>query len=328
MADIYFHKLFPKQNLHQCFRFCYTPMHGVGLEFANRALESLGFSNIPVDSQALPDPDFPTAAFPNPEEPGAFNEAIKCARQNACHVIFSNDPDADRFAVAELTHNEEYRVFNGNELGALFAYFCLPALPNSAMISTIVSSKLVQKICKLNGIAYFETNTGFKNIGNKAIELEKEGYNVIFAYEEAIGFMCNPLIKDKDGISALAFFAAKTNQIYEQGMTLESCLNNINKKYGMHIQSNGYVKKSVDETRKIIEAFEANLFSDLVNFEKSKSQIKLEFSNNVWIMLRPSGTEPKLKYYSETVCDDLEAGETNLQDSLQKIFDVIAKLSE
>ncbi|KAJ3326944.1 Phosphoglucomutase-3, partial [Kappamyces sp. JEL0680] len=229
---------------------CYTPMHGVGLEFATKAVSTLGLQPmVVVPEQAKPDPEFPTVAFPNPEEKGALDLAMKHATQSGCTLIFANDPDADRFACAEWQETtKRWQVFSGNQLGVLLASFVLEGMrdrdgrldPSLAVLTTAVSSHMLQELAKVEGIHFDETLTGFKWLGNRAIELEQEGKKVVFAFEEAIGFMCGRMVRDKDGVSALAVFYEWANHLYAQGKTVAKYLDTLYSKYGCWVSNNAY----------------------------------------------------------------------------------------
>lgn len=191
-------------------------MHGVGHVFAKQAFETFNLAPFyPVLEQISPDPDFSTVDNPNPEEIKSLDLSIKAANSSGASVIFINDPDADRLAVGEKQANGEWRVFTGNEIGCMMASFLIERLKlknggvlpkNTAMLTTAVSSQMLSAIAKKDGILYEETLTGFKWLGNSAAKLELAGYEVIFAYEEAIGFMVPGIVHDKDGVSALAIF--------------------------------------------------------------------------------------------------------------------------
>jgi phosphomannomutase len=197
MVKLYFEHLalqrqFPE--LKQAFvKVCYTPMHGVGLEFAKKAVSTFELADfVAVPSQMNPDPEFPTVKFPNPEEKGALDKAIDCALEYQCDIIFANDPDADRFACAEFQKTTgKWTVFTGNQIGILLASFVIEKYrkdgqldKNLAVLTTAVSSHMLEDLAKVEGIYFDETLTGFKWLGNRAIELEGIGKNVVFAFEE------------------------------------------------------------------------------------------------------------------------------------------------
>ncbi len=215
-----------KLNAATPLRFTYTAMHGVGYEFSVESFKS--FDHVPffsVKEQIQPDPDFPTVTFPNPEEgKSALTLAIKTANENDSTIILANDPDADRLAVAEKNrHSDDWRVFNGNEIGALLGWWIwhcykeknkaqLEAQPDIAqnvyMLYSTVSSQILRSIAEKEGFSCEDTLTGFKWMGNRADYLiNTENKEVIFCFEEAIGFLCSSKVLDKDGISAEAIMA-------------------------------------------------------------------------------------------------------------------------
>eukprot|EP00094_Tigriopus_californicus_P008514 TCALIF_08206-PA protein Name:"Similar to PGM2 Phosphoglucomutase-2 (Homo sapiens)" AED:0.04 eAED:0.04 QI:1733/0.87/0.77/1/0.87/0.88/9/0/593 len=237
----------------------YTAMHGVGANFIDRALETAGFKAlVHVKEQRVePDPEFPTVVFPNPEEgKSALNLAVKTADVIGSIHILANDPDADRLAIAEK-HNGQWRIFSGNEIGTLLGWFQFIShtthnpdtnRANLYFIASTVSSKILRSIAREEGLSFEETLTGFKWMGNRADEIEKENPNlseserkhVLLAYEEAIGFMCGTAVLDKDGISAglraaeLIAFLGKRNQ------TLTDKLDALYTTYGYHFSEANY----------------------------------------------------------------------------------------
>jgi phosphomannomutase len=224
-------------------KICYTPMHGVGYDYAKRAFQECGldaFYAVPLQSK--PDPDFPTVVFPNPEEKGALDMAIKYANEQGCDLVFANDPDADRFAMAEKV-DDTWFVFNGNQIGILLAEFLLLQSEKKkwAVLTTTVSSRMLKSFAEYHSIYYDDTLTGFKWLGNRADELIKEGYHVLFAYEEAIGYMPTTIVKDKDGISAMCVAAKHAHNIYQQGKKMVDVLKECQTKYGTFVSNNGYL---------------------------------------------------------------------------------------
>lgn len=183
--------------------FTYTAMHGVGHKYIEKVFEEIGVKFVAVTEQKDPDPDFPTVKFPNPEEgKESLDLSFKVANENSSNIIIANDPDADRLAIAERVDpsKNEWKVFNGNELGALIGWWMLYTykqknpganLNNIYMISSTVSSMILRTMSKMEGFNFIDTLTGFKWIGNKALDLQREGKEVIFCFEEAIGFMCS-----------------------------------------------------------------------------------------------------------------------------------------
>ncbi|OAV91351.1 hypothetical protein PTTG_01690 [Puccinia triticina 1-1 BBBD Race 1] len=244
------------ENSETPIKFVYTPMHGVGYTFATRAcIEIAGFPNdawLPVEAQKNPDPDFPTVKFPNPEEKGALDMAIslgnKTLESNPAQkvMIIANDPDADRFCAAERV-GSSWKVFSGDQIGSILACWTLQnfkklgkPLDRIAMLSSTVSSHLLAQVARQEGFKFKETLTGFKNLGNEALNLEKEGYKVLFAYEEALGYMFETGIFDKDGLAAIVVWAELATELAQRGSSVADYLESIYKTYGYFATNNGY----------------------------------------------------------------------------------------
>ncbi|XP_003744897.1 phosphoglucomutase-2 [Galendromus occidentalis] len=324
--------------------FCFTAMHGVGHRYVAEAFKRCGIArSYPVLEQMEPDPEFPTVKFPNPEEgASALELAIRTANKNNCRIILANDPDADRLAVAELIdQSHEFRTFSGDNLGALIGWWLWTrhrlSNPKSdpsdfVMIASTVSSKILRSMAKKEGFNFEETLTGFKWMANRGIELEKQGKKVLFAFEEAIGYMCGTAVWDKDGVSAALQVANMVAYLDEQNVTLNEQLNRIFDEYGFHTTYNSYyishdpvaTGKMFDRIRNIdgpntypkkIGRFAVSGVRDLtVGFDStqpgnkpilpvssSSQMITFYMENGATITIRTSGTEPKVKWYSELI---------------------------
>lgn len=243
--------------------FVYTPMHGVGLRPMQAVLERLAtresFQSVAiVTEQAHPDPAFPTVEFPNPEEKGALDCAIKLADTRSIPLIIATDPDADRLAVAQRLPNECWHQFTGNQLGILLAACALENLPADrtkyAMLNSTVSTGMLAQMAKQEGFHFVETLTGFKWLGNIAQQLSgTEGYTVPFAFEEALGYMFTAVVHDKDGISATAFFLAAAARWWDtERLTPWEKLQQLYEKYGYFADANTYlVSPSPDVTNTV-----------------------------------------------------------------------------
>lgn len=354
---------FSEENAKSSVKFTFTAMHGVGYPFSDKAVQQFGFPPvIPVKEQVEPDPEFPTVKYPNPEEgKGALKLSMATADANGSTVILANDPDADRLAVAEK-NGDIWTVFTGNEIGALLGWWSwfsfrqkYPDVPatDCYMMSSTVSSKILQTMAKKEGFNFQETLTGFKWMGNIADKLIKDGKTVLFAFEEAIGFMCGSSVLDKDGVSAAAVCAEMSAYVYSKGETLLQRLDTIYKTYGYHICSNSYyichepatIKKMFDEIRNYNNTgkhpescgpYKIKYVRDLTTgydssqpdgkpklpVSKSSHMITFTFENGCVVTIRTSGTEPKIKYYSEHKPDpstgmDKEATRKELDDMVK-----------
>ncbi|KAK7043778.1 hypothetical protein VNI00_008390 [Paramarasmius palmivorus] len=255
MTEAYFESLndlklpgFNETSAHNASRFVNTSMHGVGHPFVSKALENLRISFTPVSEQKDPDPDFPTVAYPNPEEKGALDLALATADSNNLDYVLAQDPDADRFSAAEKQASGEWATFTGDQLGVIFAGHVLEAfrqkseapLNKLAMVASTVSSKMIEAIAEREGFKFTECLTGFKYIGNTALDLVKQGYHVPFGYEEAIGFMFGTEVRDKDGVAATVMFVQIIQMLRSQGRTVKSYLDSLYERYGYFLTSNDY----------------------------------------------------------------------------------------
>lgn len=347
----------------QDYKIVYTPMHGVGLPAAYEVFKRLGINSerlVVVKEQAEPDADFRTVAFPNPEEKGALDLAIKYGNETGAQLIVANDPDADRFSAAvRTTDGKGWKQLTGDQIGTLFASHALKVAAKRhpegsakvAVVNSTVSSKQMAKQAELAGAKYFETLTGFKWIGNKAIDLEKEGYDVPFAYEEAIGYMLGKAIKDKDGISALHVFVQVIAEIISQNQTALEELDSISRKTGFFATHNSYyvvsspsvtvdtfkrirtLSKStigdlkVSAWRDLTEGYDSTTPDNKPVLPTSKStemitvDVILPAGESARFTARGSGTEPKLKVYIEATA----SSEEKAQEAADRVWDELAK---
>ncbi len=310
----------------------YTPLHGVGLELCSQAFREAGFHNVHVVAeQAEPDGNFPTVAFPNPEEKGALDLALALARKTNAHLILANDPDADRLAAVVRTPSGEYQPLSGNDVGVLLGHYQLerdalteqPGQP--LVITTIVSSPLLGVIARARGVAYNETLTGFKWIANKAMEREaNEGARFIFGYEEALGYSVGTVARDKDGIGAAVVLATLAAELHAHEKTLIDELERIATLYGAFVsrqRSLGYPGAEGAKTMATLMAklraappeklagiavvavtdCAAQTRTDAAGTTSislpASDVIVLELEGGHRVIARPSGTEPKLKVY-------------------------------
>ncbi|KAG2075916.1 hypothetical protein BDR04DRAFT_1133082 [Suillus decipiens] len=227
--------------------FVNTSMHGVGDPFTSQAFEIVGFSPYtPVKEQQHPDPEFPTVKFPNPEEKGALDLAITTANAKGASYVLAQDPDADRFSAAENCDGK-WVTFTGDQLGTLFAYHVFEIYKASskpigklAMVASTVSSKMIEAMAQIEGFHFVDCLTGFKFIGNTALNLVQAGYEVPFGYEEAIGYMFGSEIRDKDGVAATMVFAQLAASLRARGTTVSAHLQELYRRYGYFETSNSY----------------------------------------------------------------------------------------
>ncbi|KAF7983088.1 hypothetical protein HWV62_24013 [Athelia sp. TMB] len=228
--------------------FVNTSMHGVGHPFAERAFQLAGFAPfVPVVEQRDPDPEFPTVKFPNPEEKGALDLALKTAERVDATYVLAQDPDADRFSAAERGADGKWITFTGDQLGTLFAARALEMykasgepLDKLAMVASTVSSKMIEAMAQQEGFKFVECLTGFKYIGNTALDLVRAGHVVPFGYEEAIGYMFGDEVRDKDGVAAALAFAELVVGLHTRGLSASAYLQTLYARYGFFETSNSY----------------------------------------------------------------------------------------
>ena len=294
-------------------RAIYTAMHGVGTETVQKVFAKAAYADpILVKAQTDPDPDFPTVAFPNPEEPGAIDLSLVVAREHDGDVVIANDPDADRCAAA-INDGGTWRMLSGDELGALFGEYLASNSPEKyrerCFANSIVSSSLLSKIANHHGIEFHETLTGFKWLA----KLENLG----FGYEEAIGYSVDPqTVNDKDGVSAAIALARIAGELKSQGSSISQYLKKIREKYGFHktIQISIRVADLRNISRVLnairaavpseIAGYKVERFDDLLNPSGDlppTDGVRFYLEEGIRVIIRPSGTEPKVKCYIEVV---------------------------
>ncbi|OBT18487.1 phosphoglucomutase [Vibrio tasmaniensis] len=311
----------------------YTAMHGVGAQMAEDLLHDGGFHKVfSVVEQREPDGHFPTVNFPNPEEKGAMDLVVNLAKSVDADIACANDPDADRFAVAVRTDDTvrtdeaSYKMLTGDQVGVLFAHYLLskPHTKNQLVGNSIVSSTLLEKVANSHGAIYFQTLTGFKWLANIGMQLEDEDNEFLFAYEEALGYTIGTQVRDKDGLSALVVFAQLVEELKSQGRTVWDLLAQISLEHGVHTNAQRSIALDPDSpsigsklrsaqpktiggvTVSVIEDLQSSLRyivggdTETINLPTSDVLI-YHLEDGSRIIVRPSGTEPKVKVYYETV---------------------------
>jgi len=291
----------------------YTAMHGVGTKTLQRVFHRAGFpSLILVDSQAQPDPDFPTLPFPNPEEFGALDLAIETATSFDADLVIANDPDADRCSVAIKDRTMNWRALRGDEIGAILGETIARNSSLGTLANSIVSSSILSKIAEHHGLNFSETLTGFKYIAKIP--------DLLFGYEEAIGFCVDSkTVNDKDGISAALFIAQIATDLKSQGKTLIDLLDEIWETYGFHATEQVSVRVGdLSDISRLMAKMRANPLAEIGGFKvltfddlshsgnnlPPTDGLRFTLEKNIRIIIRPSGTEPKIKCYVEIVNSD------------------------
>nr|MCR5719034.1 phospho-sugar mutase [Lachnospiraceae bacterium] len=310
-------------NLDLSIPMVYTPLNGCGMNPFKTMLKDRGFTDyMIVPEQSDPDPEFTTVGYPNPEDPKAFKLSEKYGKKFNAELLMATDPDSDRFAIELLDSKGEYVPLNGNQTGYLLVNYILEglkvrnALPEKgAMVKSIVTSNLSAVIAKAYGVTMFETLTGFKNICGKIPYLHENGYTYLFGYEESVGYAACEDIRDKDGISAGMLVAEAAAYYRKQGKTLFDVLNEIYDKYGYCNEYEPNIVLEGLEGKKRIErmmkAFRENIPETVAGLKVTKAidyidgyedippqnAIRIYLEDDSWFAVRPSGTEPKIKFY-------------------------------
>jgi phosphomannomutase len=303
----------------------YTAMHGVGTEIVKRVFNHAGFATlILVDEQCTPDPDFPTVAFPNPEEPGAIDLALAKARDFGAELVIANDPDADRCAAAINDPTVGWRMLRGDELGVIFGEWIARQKPTGTMGNSIVSSSALRKIAAHYGVDFKEVLTGFKWLAK--IE------DLAFGYEEAIGYAVDSeTVNDKDGVSAALFLAQIALDLKRDGLTLANLLDEIWERHGFHgteqisirVADISAITKLLADLRQRppleIAGRTVESIDDLAAPKDGlppTDGLRIWLAGGIRIIIRPSGTEAKMKCYIEVITKTAEES-TQLLDELR-----------
>ena len=331
----------------------YTPLHGTGGMLVKRLLNDLGYKNVNiVKEQEKPDGDFPTVSYPNPEDPKAFEYAVRLAKEVDSDIILANDPDADRIGLQVKDKDSgDYIVFNGNMIGLIIAEYIISQkkekgiLPqNPALIKTIVSSNLTDRICEYYGVKLSLALTGFKNIAARIREFERDNsYTSIMGYEESYGCLIGTHARDKDGIVAVMVLCEIAAYYKQQGMTMWDAMKKIYEKYGYYAEGQipvvlegadgaAKIQEMMRQMRnnppeklgkyKILKIMDCSLGieKDILTGEENKidlpksNVLRYSLENDCWCAVRPSGTEPKIKFYMGVRGDSLEGAKKDLEE--------------
>ena len=338
-------------------RVVYTAMHGVGYRTIREALTRAGYDDLhPVVEQVEPDPEFPTVAFPNPEEPGAMDLAIQCAHDVDADLVIANDPDADRLCVGLKESDGSIRLLSGNEVGILIGDELLRKKcvgGTDLVATTIVSSQLLSKLAEQYGADFEETLTGFKWLANAALEKEAHGGRFLFGFEEALGYSVGSVVRDKDGVSVAVVLCDLASELKAHDQTLLHRLKEIYLEHGVHVSAQHSIKLPGASGRVQIERMMADLRSNppqavgvlavetIIDYQGKEvsrhgrtqhlpgsmppsNVLAFYLNDGTRILARPSGTEPKIKFYFEVKVDlspsqSLAEGEGNARVHLAAI---------
>lgn len=350
-------KIILRPNLNKNFKLVYTPLHGTGQVFAPEVLKSVGYDVYPLACQMTNDPDFSGVKTSNPENKEAYDEAIEYAKQIGANIVLATDPDADRLGIAVL-HNGEYVLFTGNQTAALILDYILKTrkelntLPKDGYVfTTNVSSTLPIAIAKKYNMNVEITLTGFKFIGEKAHEMEAGKGTYVFGFEESYGCLISDCVRDKDSIQAILMLCETAAYYNEKGMDLVAALNEIYKEYGYYKEGITNISlqglEGAKKIQRIMDFFRTTEIAlkgfkilakddvklgikhDYVTDKSSKinlpssNVIKYYLNDNMWFVLRPSGTEPKLKVYYGVKGTSLEDAQNRLDELSKEVLSIV-----
>ena len=344
------------------FKMVYTPFHGTGYKLIPEALKRLGLKHLICEpKQMVVDGDFPTVVSPNPENPEGFYLAVDLAKAEGADFILGSDPDADRVGIMVNTGNGEFKVLTGNQTGVLLLDYLIGArkragtMPEKPVaLKTIVTTEMARKVAEVNGLACYDTFTGFKFLAQKKDQLEASGEgNVIFSYEESYGYMLGDYVRDKDAVTAALLLTEMAAWYFDQGMTLYDALLSLYKKYGYYGEKTlNLVMPGLDGLKKMAalmadlranapteiagvavkqqKDYQDGSVVDVATGAKSTMELngsnvlRYEMADGTSLIVRPSGTEPKVKVYilangaDKAECDDKVSKYTAWAESLKK----------
>ena len=339
----------------------YTPIHGSGNVPVRRILNELGYENVEiVKEQELPDGNFPTAPYPNPEDPKVFRLALDMAKTSNPDIIFGTDPDCDRIGVVVKDSAGEYKVLTGNQTGLLLSNYILSALKeenrlpeNGVVIKTIVTSEGVKEIAKAYNIEVMDVLTGFKYIGEKIREFQESGdKKYIFGFEESYGYLAGEFVRDKDAVIASMLIAEMTLYYKEKGMSLYDALIDLYKEFGFFKEDLISIElKGKEGQEKITQCIDSLRNSSLTEVDGIKVNRKLDYKlskeeclenntekeiklpksnvlkfvleNGSWFVVRPSGTEPKMKIYLAVKGSSLEDADDKIARFKENVMEIV-----
>ena len=328
----------------------FTPIHGTGNLPIRRVLSEVGFENVSVvKEQEMPDSNFSTVAYPNPEEKEVFDIAIEMAKKDGADIIIGTDPDCDIVGVVVKDNDGEYIVLNGNQVGSLLVDYVMSnkveeikEMHNPMIVKTIVTSELGAEIAKSYNVGCVDTLTGFKFIGEKIHQYEEDNSaTFIMGYEESYGYLVGTHARDKDGVVSALLISEMAAYYYDKGMTLYEGLQEVYKKYGYYREElQSITLKGIDgmeQIKSIMNTFRTSNIEEIAGIKvaelKDYSQgidnlpksdvLKFILEDNSWIAVRPSGTEPKIKFYYGCNGADKEVVDNKLEEIIKFVNDIV-----
>ena len=342
----------PDEELDKSVCIVYTPLNGAGAVPVSTLMKEMGYTSFHmVPEQEMPDPEFTTVGYPNPEDPKGFELAEKLGKKTGAEVLIATDPDSDRMAIEVPGEDGEYHFMNGNQTGALLIAYMAEGrkeagtLPEkAALIKSIVTGDMGAAIAKSYGIRTFEALTGFKNICGRIPEVEEKGYEYFFGYEESIGCAPGEAVRDKDGVCCAMLVAEMAAYYKKKGMSLTDALEKLYQTYGYFCEDQvSLVKKGIEGAaliRRIMDAFRDGKPQSFGSFQVKKTTdyingyedipasnvLRFDLGDGIWFAMRPSGTEPKIKFYYYAVADKKEDSARCVVEMRQAVDEMIQKI--
>ena len=330
----------------------YTPLNGAGSIPVRTVLAEMGYTNFHiVPEQEMPDPEFTTVGYPNPEDPRGFALAEKLGKEVKADILIATDPDCDRMAIEIPMGDGEFHFLNGNQTGAMLIAYMAEGLKaagklpeKAALIKSIVTGDMGAAIAKSYGIDVFQALTGFKNLCGKIPDVYAKGYEYFFAYEESIGCAPGEAVRDKDGVSCAMLVAEMAAYYKKKGMTLEEALEELYEKYGFFSEAQiSLVREGAEGAAligRIMDAFRNGKPESFGRFKVKKvtdyidgyedipasNVLRYDFGDGVWFAMRPSGTEPKIKFYYYAVSEDKESSLKTVKELREAVDAMIAEV--
>ena len=342
----------PAEELDRNVSIVYTPLNGAGSDPVRIVMTEMGFTNFHiVPEQKDPDPEFTTVGYPNPEDPKGFELAEKLGHETGAQVLIATDPDCDRMAIEVLGEDGEYQFLNGNQTGAMLIAYMAQGLTesgkmpeNPALIKSIVTGDMGAAIAEKYGIRVFQALTGFKNICGKIHDVKEAGCNYFFGYEESIGCAPGEAVRDKDGVCCAMLVAEMTAYYAKKGMTLKDALEELYKTYGYFSEDQvSLVRKGAEGAAligRIMDAFRdgkpqtfgpftVQKTTDYINgYEDipASNVLRFDLEKGTWFAMRPSGTEPKIKFYFYSVADNKEESAEKVEEMKKAVDELVSKV--
>ena len=330
----------------------YTPLNGAGAVPVKTALSEMGYTNFHlVPEQEMPDPEFTTVGYPNPEDPKGFELAEKLGRETNAEVLIATDPDSDRMAIEVIGKDGKYHFLNGNQTGAMLIAYMAQGMKeagklkeNAALIKSIVTGDMGTVIAKSYGIAVFEALTGFKNICGRIHDIQAKGYSYFFGYEESIGCAPGEEVRDKDGVCCAMLVSEMAAYYRKKGLSLMDALEMLYEKYGFYSENQVSLVRTGAEGAEIIGrimdvfrnekpqsfgSLKVEKIPDYINGYEDippSNVLRYDFGNGIWFAMRPSGTEPKIKFYYYAVADNKKISTDAVEEMKTAVDKMVAEI--